>query len=160
MLNGNFLRRFPGFGYGKSTTDSAGQAESPGGTGPMRCVRKRTDRVEPVRYGLSSLQLRRPMYKYRVVERWVEQSRLVLRCSKGRYYVARALSLATPPGAVLEGAKPHLGFDLLLCPQSGAIFRVIFESIGNTALPSPPNAMPGTTHRPQGESRMVAGGAA
>ena len=101
------------------------------------------------------------MHKYRVIEQWADESRLALKCSKGRYYLARALSMAPPPaGVVLEGAKPHLGFDLLLCPTSGAVFRVIFESIGNTELPRPRNAMPGTAHRPQGTSRMVAGGVA
>jgi hypothetical protein len=79
------------------------------------------------------------MHKYRVVERWAEESRLTLRCSRGQYHLARALNVMPEVEARLEGYSPHLGFGVLTCPKSGAVFRVIFESIGNASKPLAPN---------------------
>ncbi len=75
------------------------------------------------------------MHTYSVVDNWADESHLGLRCQVGRYHLARALHDSPPLGARLNGAKPHLGFGVLVCPQSGAIFRVIFELI-NHADPS------------------------
>jgi hypothetical protein len=69
------------------------------------------------------------MHNYRVLERWKASGLCALRCSKGRYHVARALSVLPPVRACLAGDKPHLGFGILQCTASGAIYRVIFESI-------------------------------
>jgi hypothetical protein len=69
------------------------------------------------------------MHKYRVIERWPEASLCALRCSSGRIHRARALNFLPPEAARLHGDKPHLGFGLLVCPASGAIYRLIFESI-------------------------------
>ena len=74
------------------------------------------------------------MHVYSVVENWAGESRLGLRCQVGRYHLARALHDLPPPGARLNGARPHLGFGLLVCPKSGAFFRVIFEFINHADL--------------------------
>jgi len=66
--------------------------------------------------------------------------------------MARALSVLPVVNAALEGARPRLGFGILLCPQSGSIYRVIFESIDNTEMPLAPMAMSGAWHRSQGAS--------
>ena len=87
------------------------------------------------------------MHKYRVVECWLDESRLTLQCTRGHFHVVRALSMLPVAGASLEGAKPHLGFGILLCPISGTIFRVIFESIGNPTKPPAPNATAGTENK-------------
>jgi hypothetical protein len=76
------------------------------------------------------------MHEYRVVERWPEEGEFALQCSSGRYHVARALNFLPPLHARLHGEKPHLGFTILVCLGSGAIFRLIFESI-NDAVPAP-----------------------
>jgi len=99
------------------------------------------------------------MHKYRVVERSAEESRLTIRCSGGRYHLTRALSVLPEVDARLEGDKPHLGFGILRCSKTGAAFRVIFESIGNTAMPSP-NPVPGATDRAPGAGRRAPGDAA
>ena len=88
------------------------------------------------------------MHKYCVVERWPEERQLALRCSVGHYHLTRALGVLPAVDARLEGAKPHLGFGVLKCPVSGAMFRVIFESIGNSQRPLAPNDIPGTRHSP------------
>lgn len=78
------------------------------------------------------------MHTYRVVERWAERGLCALRCSAGRYHVARALQRMPPLDAALHGDRPHLGFGILVCSASGAIFRVIFESINDLqCLPGP-----------------------
>ncbi len=82
------------------------------------------------------------MHKYRVVECFSEERRLTLRCSRGQYHIVRALSVLPGLDAMLEGARPHLGFGLLSCPKSGAIFRVIFESFGHAAIPLAPHTGP------------------
>ncbi len=74
------------------------------------------------------------MHKYRVVQCDAGERRLALQCGSGRFHVTRALNALPAPGAILNGDKPHLGFGILLCPKSGAVFRVIFESIDNADL--------------------------
>jgi hypothetical protein len=69
------------------------------------------------------------MHEYRVVERWTDESVCVLRCNSGRFHVARILNAMPATETALQGDKPHLGFNILLCVFSGAVFRVIFESI-------------------------------
>jgi hypothetical protein len=39
------------------------------------------------------------------------------------------LNFMPPADTSLRGEKPHLGFNILLCAGSGAIFRAVFESI-------------------------------
>ncbi len=95
------------------------------------------------------MQRRVPTHKYNVIGRWVENSRLELRCSRGQYHVARGLSALPDANATLQGDKPHLGFGILICPKSGAIFRVIFESISNSARPPVPKSLPGAASQRQ-----------
>jgi hypothetical protein len=71
------------------------------------------------------------MHEYRVVERWTEEGLCVLRCTSGRYHVAQALNFMPPEEAPLHGDKPRLGFSILVCPASGTIFRLIFESVND-----------------------------
>ena len=78
------------------------------------------------------------MQKYRVVDIWTQERRLALRCSAGRFHLARALGVLPNAGAVLDGDSPKLGFGILLCPRSRTIFRVIFESISHATRPSAP----------------------
>lgn len=74
------------------------------------------------------------MHKYRVVH-WVEgEARVALRDGNGRFHVARALKASPPMRAVLKGARPHLGFGLLMCEQTGENFRLIFERINDLSL--------------------------
>lgn len=95
------------------------------------------------------------MYKYRVVERRVEDSRMTLRCRRGQYHIARALGVLPLMEAALESDKPHLGFGLLLCSQSGTVYRVIFESIGHTAIHLTSRPLSGATRQPQSASRAA-----
>lgn len=88
------------------------------------------------------------MHKYRVVEPQAEARLFTLRCSRGHYHVARALSLLPAVDARLEGDKPHLGFGLLVCPNSGAVYRVIFESIGIAESFIAPGAVTDARQRP------------
>lgn len=74
------------------------------------------------------------MHSYRVVESCVDGSRLALHCHMGRYHVVRTLNEMPVQGVVLKGDRPHLGFGILLCASSGAVLRVIFESINDTDL--------------------------
>lgn len=83
------------------------------------------------------------MHSYRVVERWDERSLFALRCSRGRYHVARALNALPARDADLTGDKPHLGFGVLVCVGSGAVFRVIFDSINDTQVAPGDPATPG-----------------
>ena len=71
------------------------------------------------------------MQSYRVVDHLADPGKLVVRCGQGRYHVARALNAIPPAHVPLVGAQIHLGFGILLCQASGAIFRVIFESINH-----------------------------
>ena len=75
------------------------------------------------------------MHKYRVAERWSDDRRLTLQCSAGRYHVARVMSVLPEVDATLEGFKPHLGFGMLVCRRSGAMYRLIFEAINKAKLP-------------------------
>lgn len=93
------------------------------------------------------------MQQYRVVERWVEVKQCVLQCNSGRYHVARVLNVMPPAEAALGGSKPHLGFDILVCAGSGAIFRVIFESIDNAHVVKGPGR---TRNLPSGAARASA----
>ena len=78
------------------------------------------------------------MQKYRVVDIWTQERRLALRCSAGRFHLARSLGVLPHAGDMLDGDNAHLGFSLLICPKSGTIFRVIFESISHATRPSAP----------------------
>lgn len=77
------------------------------------------------------------MYKYRVVNGDVDANRVVLQDYRGQTYLVRPLSLAPPHGARLEGARPHLGFGILVCSLSGQVYRVIFEEIGGQWVVQP-----------------------
>lgn len=99
------------------------------------------------------------MYRYRVIERWEDESRLALRCSTGYIHMTRALGALPAADAKLEGARPHLGFGVLQCPQSGSTFRVIFESIGNSEMPRAQHTTPNATQKPQGANFGVPRGA-
>ena len=59
--------------------------------------------------------------------------RLLLQDNAGQFYRVRALGLTPPVGARLHGARPRLGFGLLMCSVSGQMFRVIYESTGSHA---------------------------
>lgn len=85
------------------------------------------------------------MNRYRVVEMWTDENRLALRCSTGRYHLARCLGVLPAAGVSVVGSSPLLGFGILSSPINGAIFRVIFESVGNTEMPNPPSSMLGAT---------------
>lgn len=74
------------------------------------------------------------MHQYRMIERLMDDDRCVFRCNKGRYHVARVLKAIPPTGVPLSGYKPHIGFGILVGMASGAIFRVIFESINESNL--------------------------
>jgi hypothetical protein len=76
------------------------------------------------------------MHEYRVVERWVAQERYALQCHKGRYHLARALNAMPPVAVLLHSTPPRIGFGVLLNAASGAMFRVIFESV-NDEDPAP-----------------------
>ena len=82
------------------------------------------------------------MYQYRLVECWADGTRCVLRCDRGRYHASRSLNAVPPVDVPLRGDRPHLGFGILVCARSGAIFRMIFESINEAQLES----IPGRTH--------------
>lgn len=88
------------------------------------------------------------MHKYRVVERWVDDSRVALQCQMGRYHVALALNGMPPAAGSLHGQKPHPGFVVLLCTMSGTMsgmmFRMIFELIDQAELFSSPNGFQST----------------
>ena len=77
------------------------------------------------------------MYKYRVVRGEVDEGLVVLQDYRGQTYLVRPLSLAPPHGAKLDGARPHLGFGILVCSLSGQMYRVIFEEIGGQRVVQP-----------------------
>ena len=79
------------------------------------------------------------MHDYRVVECNAAERQLTLRCSAGRYHLARPLNRLPPVGTALVGATPHLGFGILLCPSAEDIVRVIFEAIDLDDLPGSPD---------------------
>jgi len=74
------------------------------------------------------------MHEYRVAQRSLDDGRLALVCNMGRCHLTRSLSEPPLVGAMLCGARPHLGFGLLLCVSSGDIFPVVFELIDCTQL--------------------------
>ena len=82
------------------------------------------------------------MYQYCIVECWADGIRCVLRCNRGRYHAARTLNAVPPVDLPLRGDRPHLGFGILVCVRTGAIFRMIFESINEAQL----ELIPGRTH--------------
>ena len=82
------------------------------------------------------------MHQYRMVERLLDDDRCLFRCNKGRYHVARALNAIPSTGVLLSGYKPHIGFGILVCTASSAIFRVIFESINEPNLACVPGRVP------------------
>ena len=69
------------------------------------------------------------MHEYTVAQRSLDDGRLALVCNLGRCHLTRSLCTLPRVGALLSGAKPHLGFGLLLCVSSGDIFPVVFELI-------------------------------
>jgi hypothetical protein len=69
------------------------------------------------------------MNEYEVVGSRPAQGRLTLLGTDGQYHQIRALSQLPPVGAVLVGARPHLGFGILLSTQTGNICPVIFEKV-------------------------------
>lgn len=89
------------------------------------------------------------MHQYRVLGRLGDSELCALQCSNGRFHLARALNVPPSRGTLLRGDKPHLGFGILLCAMTGAIFRVIFESINDPTPASPLDlkhgAMPGSS---------------
>ena len=100
------------------------------------------------------------MQKYRVVDCRANDFKLALKCSNGRYHLTRGLNVLPPVGSVLHGAKAHLGFGVLVCPASGAVFRVIFESINNPSpvfdaawVPRPAQPAPAAVPRPAAMTR-------
>jgi hypothetical protein len=96
------------------------------------------------------------MHKYRVWECRPDESRLALKCSQGRYHLTRVLNALPPAGATLTGATPHLGFGILLCPISGTVFRVIFESINLRAPTFDPNWNHGVQRSAPGAEHSLA----
>lgn len=82
------------------------------------------------------------MHRYHVVDLEAEDGMCVLQSSASLYHVARPLGSKPALNAVLHGDKPHLGFGILVCKRSDAVFRVIFESINGArpALRSTPHA--------------------
>ena len=74
------------------------------------------------------------MHEYTVAQRSLDDGRLALVCNLGRCHLTRSLSTLPRVGVLLSGAKPHLGFGLLLCVSSGDIFPVVFELINCTQL--------------------------
>jgi hypothetical protein len=48
--------------------------------------------------------------------------------------VARSLHVMPRLDAALNGDKPHLGFGLLTCTETSAVYRVIFEAINDAKL--------------------------
>lgn len=78
------------------------------------------------------------MYHYRRVEARMDGMRCTLRCNRGRYHIARALNALPPADVPLRGDTPHLGFGMLVCLKSGAVYRVIFESINDAQMAPDP----------------------
>ena len=72
------------------------------------------------------------MFKYRVIQA-SDHEHLVLEDTVGQIYLVRALGPPPQIGSRLDGARPHLGFGLLMCNMSGQVYRVMFESIRGRA---------------------------
>lgn len=74
------------------------------------------------------------VHRYHVVELEAEKGMCELQSSTGGYHLARTLGQMPALNAVVHGDRPHLGFGILVCASSGAVFRVIFESINDARL--------------------------
>lgn len=77
------------------------------------------------------------MHSYRVVQRSPADGRFGMRCHMGRFHVARSVAGIPAVEAILHGDKPHVGFGMLSCAQSGRIYRVVFESVNQAAIGRP-----------------------
>lgn len=80
------------------------------------------------------------MFVYHVRQGSDGLERILLQDNAGQLYLARTLGAPPPLGARLDGARPHLGFGILVCKVSGQAHRVIFEAMGGPAavMPSVP----------------------
>jgi hypothetical protein len=74
------------------------------------------------------------MHKYRVVAGHCPPPGISLRGRNGRFHLARALNGPPAHGLLVGGDSPHLGFGLLVCEETEAVFRVIFEQINSLTL--------------------------
>lgn len=85
------------------------------------------------------------MHRYRVVGLSAEDGKCVIRSSTNRYHLVPSLGRRLGLNMVLLGDPPHLGFGILVCEGSGAIFRVVFDSING---PGPAPRANGTPSKP------------
>lgn len=92
------------------------------------------------------------MHRYRVVGLSAEDGKCVIRSSTNRYHLVRSLGRRLGLNMVLLGDPPHLGFGILVCEVSGAIFRVIFDSIND---PEPAPRAGGTPSKPPTQWRAI-----
>ncbi len=97
------------------------------------------------------------MHRYRVVECSADEHRLGLRCSQGSYHEARALNALPPAGAALHGTRPQLGFGILICHATGAIYRVIFDLINAGAPQTGPGPRALAKPKPRAADRGIPG---
>jgi hypothetical protein len=97
------------------------------------------------------------MHKYRVVELYAEKGLCALQCSLGRYHLIRALGHMPGMGLRLVGDKPHLGFGILRCAETGAMFRVMFETI-NERPPVSAQGRPQTPSMPWQRAGLATAG--
>jgi hypothetical protein len=74
------------------------------------------------------------MHTYRVVVGHCAVPGISLRSRNGQFHLARALNGQPAQGALLSGDSPHLGFGLLVCEETEAVFRVIFEQINSLTV--------------------------
>ena len=71
------------------------------------------------------------MHEHRMIEHGPKEGLYALRCSSGRYRKVRALSSMPLEEAHLLKAEPGLGFGISVCSTSGAIYRLLFESVNH-----------------------------
>jgi hypothetical protein len=69
------------------------------------------------------------MHNYQVYEASTDKSQIALSDDVDRCHVGRPTADAPAFGAKLVGPSPRLGLSVLLCVQTGRIFRIIFELI-------------------------------
>jgi hypothetical protein len=74
------------------------------------------------------------MHTYRVVEGQCAPPGISLLGRNGRFHLARALNGPPMPGVLLRGNLPRVGFELLVCEETEAVFRVIFEQINSLTV--------------------------
>ena len=98
------------------------------------------------------------MHRYHVVDLEAEDGMCVLQSSASLYHVARPLGCKPALYAVLHGDKPHLGFGILVCKESGAVFRVIFESINGSRTTPRSNVPLSAPPTPKRSSHAAVGG--